>query len=222
MAPPRTCECMKSSCKTCYTREWARKRYREKAYGTWSPFADIDKVCEHLAALRAAGVGINAISDASNVGRATVSRIANGHQRKVTHAVAERLLAVTAEAQQKVSPVGTMRRLQGLAVLGWSLEELAPRVGTSPEYVGELQRGERRYILARTRDAVAAVFDELCMTEGPSDLVRVRAQRKRYVPPLAWDDIDNDPTPTGVREVSVPAPRRARASDSRSRAAASR
>jgi hypothetical protein len=46
-----------------------------------------------------------------------------------------------------------------------------------------------------TAAKVAILFNELCMTPGRSTPARKYAERKGWPPPLAWDDIDNDPKP---------------------------
>lgn len=88
--------------------------------------------------------------------------------------------------------VGTVRRLQALAAVGWPAYELAARLGhTSGESLLNITRRER--VERRTAEKITALYDELSMLPGPSPTTRRRAAAKGWPPPLAWPDesIDN-------------------------------
>lgn len=199
MPAPRTCECM--DCPKCYAREWARRRYRAKAYGQWNPHGDLAAVRTHLLELREAGMGIKAIAQAAGVGRSRISEIVAGKAQRVTHRVADALLAVTPDQRLQLPPHGVARRLQALNALGYPTRLLAAEVGTTQEVICDHLRAERKYVLAPTDRRVRDVYDRLCMTPGPSEISAKIARRNGYAPPLAWDDID-DPNeqPEGVRD----------------------
>jgi hypothetical protein len=93
--------------------------------------------------------------------------------------------------------------------LGWSMHQIALRLDD--------RRGNiRRLLLTDTitrklAKRVAAVYDEMCMTrpEGTTRAelasiarIRIFARRNGWVPPLAWDDIDNDEHPAIVEHVA--------------------
>jgi transcriptional regulator with XRE-family HTH domain len=87
---------------------------------------------------------------------------------------------------QLVDPLGTRRRMQALAALGWPLAEIGNRVGMSPQQVSRMFRTGRVH---RTTEAkVRALYDELSMIPGPSKRARDVALRKGWAVPLAWDD----------------------------------
>lgn len=103
----------------------------------------------------------------------------------------------------QVPAVGTTRRLQALAAVGWSQKEIAARLGVTGARVGHLMNGMFPTVFPETAAAVAAVFDELCMVV-PTDptptrprQIRVHERTRRHarargwVTALAWDDIDN-------------------------------
>lgn len=94
-----------------------------------------------------------------------------------------------------VSSLGTARRLQALAAIGWSITELAVQCDYRKSMIGHLQTRRRPQILRATADRVAEVYERLSMRLGPScTRTRKRAARLGWAPPLAWDDIDS---PTG-------------------------
>lgn len=97
-----------------------------------------------------------------------------------------------------VSTLGTRRRIQALNALGWSNEQIAKRMGNDRSNLTRLIYGET---MTRTlAERVAKVYDDLSMRLPTGNAqaitnVRNRAQRLGFLPPLMWDDIDNDPTP---------------------------
>lgn len=102
---------------------------------------------------------------------------------------------------RRVGVLGTRRRLQALAALGWDWTILARHIGCHEEAVRTIVF-RRRYVYAATAERVAEVYEELSMTPRPATTSGERNARARAVgkarrygwaPPLAWDDID-DPT----------------------------
>ena len=100
-----------------------------------------------------------------------------------------------------MAAVGAARRLQALAVNGWSLDELKARCGESAI---EKVRGGK---VARTHPSVVAkvrgLYDELWDVPGPSNLTRKRALSRGWVPAAAWDDdsIDDPDASPNVGDV---------------------
>lgn len=103
-----------------------------------------------------------------------------------------------------VSPIGTQRRIEALLALGWTARDISERCGRGTEWARMVSRSER--VTSHTATIVAKVYDDLCMTV-PDDAYyyrrnRRRAARKGYLPPLAWDNIDDpDEHPVGWRYI---------------------
>lgn len=92
---------------------------------------------------------------------------------------------------RSVPAVGTQRRIRALMVLGWTSRDIAERCGwTTPQAVTELLTA-RRFLQRSTAALVAATYEQLSMRPGPSAQNRLRAERKGWPPPLAWDNIDD-------------------------------
>lgn len=89
-----------------------------------------------------------------------------------------------------LTSVGTGRRLEGLAVLGWSWAELDAKLGL-PAHTLAFRRSRRRVSAAYARQ-VRDLYDRLSMRLGPSAHARNRARAKGWIPPLAWDEDDID------------------------------
>ena len=109
--------------------------------------------------------------------------------------------------------VGTVRRLQALARIGYGSAQLQPLLGTHAGDIRTVRRGRYERTRRATADAVARIYDQLSGTPAvhpKARRTRLLAERKGWLPPLAWDDdtID-DPaaqpcTGTGVSLVKAP------------------
>lgn len=94
-----------------------------------------------------------------------------------------------------VPAIGTERRLQALAWMGWSTKEIADRIGENPYYLIQVRngyRGEVRLVLHRK---VAKFYDKHQMVHftGPrAKHVSAVAKLRGWAPPLAWDNIDDE------------------------------
>ena len=194
-------------------RTYQRTYYRKRAYGTWQPYTDAEPVRQHIENLRTNGIGIDRIAEHAGLPLTSVSgliyNLGPGHPRRkrIRPETAAKILAIRPEHVQPgvIDATGTHRRIQALAALGWPLKQLGPHLGVAPETVGRLLRQQRVYLT--TANKVAGLYGRLWNTRPedhgirPTSAVRARqhAQKKGWVPPAAWDDID-DPgeQPQGV------------------------
>jgi hypothetical protein len=102
---------------------------------------------------------------------------------------------------------GTARRLQALAVMGHSGPALAARLGVTATWVHYLRHRGAGCVSASLAAAVAVLYDELWDVPGPSRRTARLAARRRWAPPMAWDDNPGDPhwiddaaaRPSGIR-----------------------
>lgn len=183
---------------------YAGKRQAGISLGTWQPFADCGPVRDHIQAVMAAtGITANAFANVAGVGWNTVGAVLDGTRGTIRTASAEKLTAVTAEIVEasaqdaRVDASGTRRRLQALAVRGWSLREVGRRSGADYNILSLVRSGEKTVIAVKTRRAVAAVYDELAAAEAPhgtrpektaAGRNRSAAQRLGWLSHWAWDD----------------------------------
>lgn len=192
------CRC--GPCTRANTR-YESRRTRLIVYGQWAPFVDAQPVRDHVLALSDAGVGRRRVAQlaglsASVVGNLLYGRAGRAPTRNLRPATAAAILAVRADLDTLaggalVDSAGTIRRLQALACIGWSLNEQARRVGILVTNYSTLQRRPR--VAAATARAVRSLYEELSMTPPPAGqpgVTRARneAARKGWLPPLEWDD----------------------------------
>jgi hypothetical protein len=114
-----------------------------------------------------------------------------------------RRIAYGRHVPRSIPSTGTRRRVEALACLGWSMQALDERMGWSSgrfRVILELQDG----IGPATAQRVADLYEELWNQPAPAvdwgsriSVTRTRrlAERRGYLPSLAWDDIDHDSAP---------------------------
>lgn len=184
-------------CNTCgwAVAEYSRRRAAAIAAGTWR--ADADQVRAHLRKLMSAGMGRRRICEVTGVGDSTLVRILHGGPGRpppvsTRRDIADRIFALEVDVAPGalVDSAGTVRRVQALVAIGWTLTEIAAEAGwTVGNLSGLVSAGER--VTAGTARAFAAVYDRWSMTPrtgASADRARRFAARRGWLPPLAWDD----------------------------------
>jgi hypothetical protein len=195
----------------------AHKRHRTRmiAYGRWSPFVDAEPVRQHVAALRAAGIGIDQIPVLAGLDRRCITRLPR--TRSLRADTAAKILAVRPDPDlraggARIDATGTRRRLQALQVLGWSQRRLAELLGTQQVVVGKVARGQSEFVRVATARRVRDLYERIWDQQPPASTKRERqsatnarraAAARGWAPPMAWDDdtIDDPkakPEGTGV------------------------
>ncbi|WP_295792045.1 hypothetical protein [uncultured Microbacterium sp.] len=208
------CRC--SDCRAGQAQRQAKRR-KQIAYGTYTAGrVDAAPVRAHLEQLRAAGMGIRRIAETHGIPTATLSNIVWGskdrygvHRRtaRIGTSLAARIMAIRPRLEviadgAIVDGRGTRRRLQALACMGWSGAELSRRLGIAEYRMNRISHADR--VLAGTARTVAALYAQL-WDQRPTasnaygrDMIARTVQRARtagWVPPLGWDDIDEDEAP---------------------------
>lgn len=220
----------KCGCAKCRAANTTRCYERKKliAYGRYDcGMSPTSPVKVHIGLLLRHGMTVTAIATAADVSADTVRAIWFGSKKKdgsgrgssparIHRSTAEKLLAVTSDlaslpAEVKVSSRGMRRRIQALGTLGWAQTRLARMLGISQSRMGRILTGETD-IPAKLHNAAAALYEQLWRIPAP-DVTRydkaVRtgaleyARARRWLPPMAWDDIDTDDEPALVDEESV-------------------
>lgn len=222
-----TCDCKRAShahgynvmyvhhkcrCDVCRTArsDMERERRRAKLYGR-SYLTDAEPARQHLRNLMAEGMGWKRIAKAAGLSPSSVFPILWAQDTKsmkrpmrkqISKAMEAKLLAVTVDMAEGsiVNNLGSVRRLQALAAVGWSQSRLAQILGMYPGNFGKIIHGEREGILVSTARHIEEIFNEN-WNKTPVAATRfeqagiTRAKRealaKGWVTAAAWDDIDD-------------------------------
>lgn len=162
-------------------------------------WAEVDRLTE-------LGWTPRAIASASGLSERTIRgamvRRDEGHLSTWTSSVSEAIIRHAPwPTVGHVSAIGSMRRLQGLTALGWTLDALAAESGLPITTLSVVRAGRTRQIHAGTRSAIDSLYERLSFTTGASDVARAIASKQRWAPPLAWDEAaidDPGAVPSGV------------------------
>lgn len=170
----------------------ACKRWRLDKLQGRVHLVDAQPIRDHVAALLAQGMSFRAITFAAGWTSRNALRSALDSPRVRPETLA-RILAITPASEDRpmtyVPAIGTRRRLQGLAVLGWPSRTLAARLGFGDHStILDIQNGTTSSIRRATADGVAALYGELWSTLGPSIRTAAIAEKRGWAASIAWDD----------------------------------
>lgn len=105
-----------------------------------------------------------------------------------------------------VTSIGTVRRFQALMALGWRGPEIALAAGVSINTLRSVVYHESVTVHAATARGVAEAYERMSMgvpTGQYANRTRALARIRGWLPPLAWDDID-DPDAEPWTETRAP------------------
>ena len=188
----------------------ASKAWRRDNYLGVVKLVDAQPLKDHVAMLMAAGMSFRAIS--LTAGYTSRNALADSMTRsRVRPATMARILAVNPQRDNRrdayIDATGSRRRLQALAVNGWSTRNLATQLGHNhATTVQDIASGKTPTIRLRSMDAIRDLYERLWDQPGPSQRTAAIAKAKGWLPALAWDDdlIDRpDHQPEDVRRGKV-------------------
>lgn len=192
-----------------YSRMYRQTRLRALREGTWArpvyvTGEELEAVRRHVRSIQAAlGLGVRWVASTAGVGSRTVEEALTGKTAKMTPDVAEALLGVSAEAcLRRITPTvqvhiaGTARRLQALAVEGWSSERLSTLLGIDPTLVRRHRGGTVRIrITWAHREQYRQLYEKIMAMPDPnggSDWTTAHALARGYLPAERWAEEDID------------------------------
>ncbi|MFF7335383.1 hypothetical protein [Streptomyces sp. NPDC008150] len=201
---------------------WQSRRRRLIRAGEWEPFVDAAPVREHLKALLAAGMPLRSVCEqlgfahGSSLQHVMYGRGKYGPGQQVRRETAEAVLSYWPSLADfpdaaRIDPTGTRRRVQALAVRGWSRHVMAAEIGMGETSFKKALHKER--VTARLARTVADLYDrwwnldplEFGVSRNSVGRVRADAARSGFHGPLAWDD-DTIDDPNAVPQTDAVPP----------------
>lgn len=191
--------CARPGCSTpadTHTRGYCESDYRRRIRMGFHGLVDPEPVLDRLTALRDLGWTWEQIGQAAGINQHVPYDLHRGVYRRLRKESADALLSIPlapGSSHRGRDNTGTRRRVQGLSWMGWPAHVVAERVGCPVSTLRTLILPGRR-ISYRLAARVAAVYEELHMTPGPSKGAAGKARGLGFAPPLAWDpDTIDDP-----------------------------
>jgi hypothetical protein len=151
-------------------------------------------VAHHLCTVLASGRTRLDIAEESGVSDRAIRYILNG-QKTVARPNALALLAVHPLPEPaRVNVIGTLRRIQALAAVGWPIIWAAQQSGHSRAYIFAILAGEKQTVSSDSANRIAALYRTHANRIGPSKGTRTVARRNGWHSVVAWNDNIDDPT----------------------------
>lgn len=189
-------------CEPCYEANGRYcKAYRTHAHRTGGKSKRLDPapVTRRIHYWESQGYSHSQIARAAGVARRVVDAHAKGELPSINPDSARRILAVRLDDSAipdylPVNAVGTMRRLQALAVVGHRVKDIAAASGHMPGALSKILNGHCTGVRGATAQDIAAVYETWQYQPGSCERTRRRAAREGWHGPDAWDDNIDDPT----------------------------
>ncbi|MEV7364294.1 hypothetical protein [Streptomyces sp. NPDC091299] len=155
--------------------------------------APIGPIVDHVRMLQESGWTLEGVAHEANISRRALGNWLNKPPAGVQHDVAIRVMAVKPATTGPlfVPALGSSRRLQALAAMGWPVSWAGPQAGITDTYARLLVRGRHQTVSSGVAARIDAVYRQHCMIPGPSEFARGHARRNEWVTAVAWDDIDD-------------------------------
>ena len=153
-------------------------------------------VANHLRAAMRQGASYKDVEARTGVCERTIRYVLSAPPERVVYRrTASRLMSLPLmpASRRVVSGAGTRRRIEALALLGWTRAEIADRAGLSKSTLRPVNM--RRKVYASTASAVARVYNELRMTPRTgwqAERIIKLSRELGYVPGWAWRQGDLD------------------------------
>ncbi|MFF4403671.1 hypothetical protein [Streptomyces sp. NPDC001404] len=186
--------CRRLECHAAHKRYCKQRDFRAHREGP--RHIDATPAAEHVKSLAAAGWTQTGIAEATGCGIHTICSLINGNQKKVRPETAQRLLAFKPGLDAEplgywTNPIGTIRRLQALAVMGHPIYRIAETIGVSHSHLRSISAGHREKVSKTTARKIAQLYGQLIQQPGTSATTRGIARARGWHGPAAWDDLDD-------------------------------
>lgn len=189
------CRC--TPCTNDATKERDRHR-RLQAYGRPHPHkVNATPTRNHVQQLIKDGMTITEIARKANLSHPAIARIIGNGQHKpapnILNTTANAIHAInhtTPATQGHINALGTIRRIQALAAIGYPLQQQGRLAGINPDKPRHIL--EQQLTDTQTAHAITNLFNRLQLTPAPpsraATATRNRARTNGWLPPLCWDE----------------------------------
>lgn len=178
---------------------------------------DAAPVRAHVLWLQASGIGIQRLIDIAPVGEGVLNGLMYKPSKYIQDANARALLAVQPGMDSlapgaRIPGVGTRRRLQALAAIGWPSSVIAERVDRTRGHIAAIRSAEM--VTVRVAKEIAQLYQRMYYVRPQPATTDERiavthtlrwSARMLWVPPVAWTEatIDDPTARPSIAEASL-------------------
>lgn len=201
-----TVSCVRYGCEKVECREARRKADREMYHSKEKVMVPSEEVRLHVTGLVNAGMSPIDIANRSGVSDTQVRRLVRGALKEVFPITAESLLGVSmpdeghiSEADGIADATGARRRLQALAVQGFSSNFLAAEGGLGKNAIKFTRSGRQQRVYVSTIRIVLGLHEKFWDADpldfgipvGAVERAKLWSRKNGWLPTEAWTDIDD-------------------------------
>lgn len=169
-----------------------------------SPKVHPDKAAAKIEELLRTGVTMLAIAEAAGLQATTLHRIRSGKLDLIERETQKKILAAKPGPGTHVSVVGTRRRLQAMAALGYSLADVSGATGVGAPLITNIRTGKNVSTSPETAKAIKEFYEIIEDTPAADSATSRRAVafalKYKWAPPQAWTDRDIEDPSVGPGE----------------------
>jgi len=171
----------------------------------------------HIEWLQSGGIGVQRIIELSGVGEGVFNGLLYGPTKSVQESNARKILGVrpgmdAMAAGARIHAVGTRRRLQALAAIGWPSTVIGDRIDRSRGHIAAIRSSE--VVTVRVAREIAQLYQQMYYVRPQPATTDERisvthtlmwAGRKHWAPPVAWPGatIDDPTARPSIAEASL-------------------
>lgn len=199
--------CRQSCCEKPHKNYLAKKRRMRIIRGEPAPYVPVAPVREHLLRLLDFKIGPKAVQDLTGISADMVDHYAwnyrspsmeRRHYEKIMNIPLRKMFFWEAgSADRLVDAHGTVRRIQALVWMGYPMSEISKRTGFKNDHWANwvVAKGPDGYVKADSAKRIKSFYDWAVIRDYPqgdsAQRSRKRAERRGYVPPGRWRNIDD-------------------------------
>lgn len=161
-----------------------------------SPKVHPDKAHAKIEELLRTGVTIKAIAESAGLHPTVLHRIRSGKVDLIERETQKKILAAKPGLGQHINVVGTRRRLQAMAALGYSLTDVADATGVKAPLLTNIRTGKNVSTAPETAEAIKEFYEIVQDTPAAETVMARRAigfaKAYGWVLPSAWEGLDID------------------------------
>ena len=177
-------------------------RKHAQLHGYLQPRVPAEKALAELDRLTAKGATHNAICVALGWKSSMLTRLTTGRCKTVSRHMYDSLRTLHVDDVEVFEAWPYQRRLRSLRAAGLSAEALADEIGIDVTYLTQMCIAPpTARINRRTREGIEAAWQR--HQHDPVSATSPQVEKRKWVPPMWWDDIDDPDEQPGVTHCTV-------------------
>ena len=169
-----------------------------------SPKVHPEKAAKKIEEFLRGGASVQTIADAAGLHVTVLHRIRAKRIDLIERETQNKILKAKPQVGPHISVVGTRRRLQAMAALGYSLSDVEDATGVKAPVITKIRTGRNVLTAPETAEAIKEFYEIIEDTPAPGSAISRRstvfAEKYNWAPPAAWKGRDIEDPAVGPGE----------------------